>query len=664
MDPLEENQENPKYKDIAVLAIVPAIVGLLIVASWALYYWKIGPHFINAGLAILATVFGGFQRFVFGFKDVFNRKITVNVFVAAALLATLAIGEFRAAAIIVFIMALAGALESYTLDKTKKSIMALLDFAPKMATVRKNGEELAMPVSGIQPGDIVVVKPGTRIPVDGVVTAGTSSVNQAPITGESMPVEKFPGSTVFSGTLNESGWLDIHTEKVGEGTTLAKIVQLVQEAQRTRAPIQNLADRFTTWFLPAVILLAISAFFISGDIKVAVSVLLVACPCAFAIATPTAVTAGVSNLARKAVLIKGGIFLELGHKIDHLLVDKTGTFTFGRPKVMEIISFNGAKEEEILRMACIAEKYSEHPLARSILAAGKERKLEICDPEHFTSSTGMGVEAHWNSAKILVGKNTFLKKADIPLNPAVTANITHQSDMGRTAVLVAANGEAIGMIAIADEIRPEIAETILTLKTLGIKRITMLTGDHPRVAEAVAREIGVDDFQADMLPEHKQDFVRKLQAEGHVVGMIGDGINDSPALALADVGIAMGAAGTDVAIETADVALMNDSLTGIADFIWMSGKVMRRIKLNIFFSIFYNVIGLTLSVIGLMTPVIAVIFQEAGCVTVVLSSTLLLWSKRKNSYCPEQNSNPIIRIPEKGKEATADGGLIVEPDAD
>jgi P-type E1-E2 ATPase len=296
---------------------------------------------------------------------------------------------------------------------------------------------------------------------------------------------------------------------------------------------------------------------------------------------------------------------------------------------MEIISFNGAKDAEILQMACIAEKYSEHPLARSILAAGKERNLEIPDPEHFTSASGMGVEAKWNSVKILVGKNTFLREAGVPLDSSVADEVIHQSEKGRTTVLVAVNDKAIGMLAIADEIRPEIAETIRSLKALGVKRITMLTGDHPQVAEAVAREIGVDDFQADMLPEQKQDYVRKMQAEGHIVGMIGDGINDAPALALADVGIAMGAAGTDVAIETADVTLMNDNLTGVADFIWMSGKVMRRIKLNIFFSMVYNVIGLTLSIIGVMTPVIAIIFQEAGCITVVFSSTLLLWLKRK-----------------------------------
>jgi Cd2+/Zn2+-exporting ATPase len=617
------------YKDLVILAIVPVIVAVLIAASWVMAHWWIGPYFVSAGLAVIATLFGGFQRFIAGFNDIFKRKVTVNVFVVVALVATLAIGEFRPAAIIVFIMAVAGALESYTLDKTKKSIQGLLDFTPKMANIRRAGGEVSVLVSDIQVGDMVVVRPGERIPVDGLVTAGASSVNQAPITGESMPVEKFQGSSVFSGTLNESGRLEIRTEKVGENTTLARIVHLVQEAQGTRAPIQNLADRFTTWFLPAVLILATIAFIISGNIKTAVSVLLVACPCAFAIATPTAVTAGVSNMARRAVLIKGGIFLEQGHKIDHLIVDKTGTLTFGRPKLVEIVPFNGMGDKDILRLACVAEKYSEHPLARSILSAGKEKKLDISDPEHFTSATGMGVEAQCGGARLLVGKQSFLQESGVAVSTQVIREVVKQSEQGRTAVLVAHNNETIGLLSIADEVRPEIAETFRLLRTMGVQRITMLTGDHPQVAEAVAQAIGVDDYQAGLLPEQKQEFIKHLQSEGHIVGMIGDGINDAPALALADVGIAMGAGGTDVAIETADVTLMSDNISRVVDFMWMSGKVLRRIKLNIFFSMIYNAIGLTLGVIGLMTPVIAVTFQEAGCITVVASSTLLLWSKMK-----------------------------------
>ncbi|NQT87099.1 cation-translocating P-type ATPase [bacterium] len=613
--------------ELAVLLIVPAIVLVLTVASWVLAHWGIGPLFLNAGLALVATLFGGFQRFVAGFKDIGRRKITVNVFVVVALVATLVIGEFRPAAIIVFIMAVAGALESYTLDKTRRSIRDLLDLTPPTATLRRNGEEVTVPVAEIQVGDRVVVRPGERIPVDGTVVAGVSSVNQAPITGESMPVEKVEGNAVFSGTLNESGRLEIATEKVGEGATLARIVHLVQEAQGTRAPIQNLADRFTTWFLPTVLVLAVVAFFVTGDIKAAVSVLLVACPCAFAIATPTAVTAGVSNMARRAILVKGGVFLELGHKLDHLLVDKTGTFTFGRPKVMEILSFDRRTPDDILRLACIAEKYSEHPLGRAIMDAGKEKGLSIPEPDRFHSTAAMGVEAEWDGARIRVGKPSFLTEGGLRATPETERALVTQSERGRTAVLVARNDEVLGLLAIADEVRPEIPDAIRAFKAMGVKRITMLTGDHPKVAAAVARAIGVDDFQAELLPEQKQAFVKKCQAEGQVVAMIGDGVNDAPALALADIGIAMGAAGTDVAIETADVTLMNDDIAGVADFMRMSAKVLRRIKLNIFFSMIYNVIGLALSVVGLMTPIAAVIFQEAGCVTVVISSTLLLWAK-------------------------------------
>jgi heavy metal translocating P-type ATPase len=616
-----------KRREIVVLALAPALIIALTLASWALARWHIGPLYLNAALALAAVFLGGTPRFISGFKDIICRRITVNVFVLVALAATVAIGEFRPAAVIVIIMSVVGALESYTLDKTRRSISDLLDLTPPDATVRRDGLEVTVPVAEIQVGDAVVVRPGERIPVDGKVVAGASSVNQAPITGESMPIEKLPGSAVFSGTLNESGRLEIRTEKVGEGTTLARIVHLVQEAQGARAPIQNMADRFTTWFLPTVVVLAVLAFFVTGDIKAAVSVLLVACPCAFAIATPTAVTAGISNMAKRAILIKGGMFLELAHKIDHLLVDKTGTFTFGRPKVIEIVAFSGRTPDDILHLACIAEKYSEHPMGRAILDAGKGKGLCIPEPDHFNSAAAMGVEARWNNSLIRVGKPTYLKDGGLRITPRMDEHVAQQSEQGRTAVLVAQNDEPLGLLAIADEVRPEIPGVLRAFKAMGVKRVTMLTGDNPKVAAAVARAIGVDDFQAELLPEHKLAFVKKCQAEGQVVGMIGDGINDAPALAQADVGIAMGAAGTDVAIETADVTLMNDDISGVADFIWMSAKVLCRIKLNIFFSMIYNVIGLGLSVVGLMTPIVAVIFQEAGCVTVVISSTLLLWSK-------------------------------------
>ncbi len=631
--------ENHKEKlaqcrEILVLTIVPCIVGVFILISWVLAHREIGPYFLNAGLALVATLFGGFQRFIAGFKDIYNRRITVNVFVTVALIATVAVGEFRAAAIIVFIMAVAGALESYTLDKTRRSIRSLLDLAPKMAMVRRGEEEVAVLVSEVHIGDVVIVRPGERISVDGVVVVGASSVNQAPITGESMPVEKFRGSEVFSGTLNETGRLEIRTNRIGKDTTLARIVHLVEEAQETKAPIQNVADRFTVWFLPTVLALAVVGFLTSGNIKVAVSILLVACPCAFAIATPTAVTAGISNLARRAVLVKGGMFLELAGKIDTLLFDKTGTFTLGRPKVIEVAAFESMPEDDVLRLAAIAEKYSEHPLARSVMALCRERSIEVPDPDEFRAEIGMGVIAKWHDREILAGKEGFLRDKDVSITKDIEQTVSEQVEQGRTVILVVNDMKTIGLIAIADEIRPETRQAIASLKrNIGIKNITMLTGDNYRVAKSVAEQIGVDDFYAGLLPEQKQEFVQRLKNEGHIVGMIGDGINDAPSLALADVGIAMGVAGTDVAIETANVILMNDDFSRIVDFISMSKKVLRRIKLNIFFSIIYNAIGLILGSLGMLTPTMAVIIQEAGCVTVVFSSTLLLWAK-SNSYKP------------------------------
>ena len=306
-----DNVRAERRREVLVLALAPAMILALILTSWGLAHWHIGPWYLNAAVALAGMLLGGVPRFITGFKDAFRGKITVNVFVTVALAVTVAVGEFRPAAVIIFIMAVVGALESYTLDKTRRAIRDLLRLAPTTATVRRDGVEVTVPAAELQVGDIVVVRPGERIPVDGVVTAGAGAVNQAPITGESMPVEKAVGSDVFAGTLNETGRLDVRTVKCGSDTTLARIVHLVEEAQETKAPIQTMADRFTVWFFPTVMLLAMIAYFTSGDLKVAVSVLLVACPCAFAIATPSAVSAGIANMARRQVLIKGGMYFEL-----------------------------------------------------------------------------------------------------------------------------------------------------------------------------------------------------------------------------------------------------------------------------------------------------------------------------------------------------------------
>ena len=632
-----------KLREFVVHALVPAVVGVLILISWGLSLAHIGPVWANAGVALAATFFGGWQRFLGGFQDLFRKKITVNVFVVVALTATIAVGEFRPAAVIIFIMVVVGALESYTMDKNRQSIRGLLDLTPRTAKVRRGEEEAVVPLDEIAVGTVVIVNPGERVPVDAVVMLGATSVDQAPITGESMPVEKSQGSELFGGTLNLTGRVEARATKVGKDTMLARIVHLVEEAQGTKAPIQNTADRFTVWFLPVVLLLAIGVYATTGNIKTAVSILLVACPCAFAIATPTAVTAGISNMARQGVLVKGGAFFELAGKLDALVMDKTGTFTIGRPKVLDVIAFGDAARNDIVQMAAVAEKHSEHPLAKAVLNCAKEAGLETPEPEEFKVEIGRGVIAQWKGASIAVGQVDFLRGKGIPFSAEMEAAILSQTQQGRTAVIVARGAQAVGLLAIADEIRLGTKAAVAALhQVMGNRNITMLTGDNPLVAAAVAKAIGVEHFEAGLLPEQKQEFVKKLQASGRIVGMIGDGINDAPALALADVGIAMGATGTDVAIETADVTLMNDNLSRITDFILMSRAVLRRIKLNIFLSIIYNVIGLALGAFGLLTPIVAILFQEAGCISVVLSSMLLLWAKPKRPEVGVTGGLPLV----------------------
>lgn len=629
-----------RSREMIVLSLVPALVLALILASWGLAHWRIGPTLINAALALFAVFLGGIRRFISGFKDAVHGRITVNVFITVALAVTIAVGEFRPAAVIILIMAVVGALESYTLDKSRRSIQDLLHLTPPTAVVKRDGAEISVPVSELEVGDIVIVRPGERIPVDGVVTAGAGSVNQAPITGESIPVEKSKGSEVFSGTLNETGWLEVRTAKIGSDTTLARIVHLVEEAQETKAPIQGIADRFTVWFLPTVLVLAVIGYLTSGDLKVAVAILLVACPCAFSIATPTAVTAGIANMAKRGVLIKGGIYFEAAGKIDTLLVDKTGTLTLGRLRVAEVVGVAGITENEVLGVAAVAEKFSEHPLAKSVMRLAAERRLTVPDPDEFKAEVGMGVSARQGGVSIIVGKAEFLREHGCIVSAQLEKELNAQAERGRTAIVVARDQQAIGLLGIADEVRPETARAVTALKALGLRHIVMMTGDNPKVAQAVASQIGVDDFRAGLLPEEKQRVVKEHQGNGRIVAMVGDGINDAPSLALADVGIVMGAAGTDVAIEAADVTLMNDDLGRVVEFVQMSRMVLRRIKLNIFFSIIYNVVGLVMGTMGLLTPVVAVLFQEGGCVTVVLSSTLLLWARTK----PPADPAPFVMV--------------------
>ena len=622
--------ENPKRQsnlnELLILGIAPSTVLLLIILA-ALLLRFTGIKAISDTVAMLAIVLGGWFRFKQALKDVTRGKITINVFVTAAILASLLIGQFISAAIIVFIMSVAGSLESFTVKKTRQAIEGLLDLTPKTARILKGGKLVEIPLEEVNKGDVVVVITSERIPVDGHIIEGTAVINQAPITGESIPVDMFTGDRVFAGTLNESGNIQIEVDRIGADTTLARIIHLVEEAQERKAPIALIADRFTTYFLPAVALIALATFFLTGEVTRSVAVLLVACPCALAIATPSAVTAGIANLARRGVLVKGGATLEVAGKIKTVILDKTGTTTIGKPRVHSIVTFNNINEDELIRLAASVETFSEHPIASAILEKAKEINIAPVHPQNHQVIPGQGVSGLVEGKPVTVSNLRHAGKIAVQLNEAEKAEAARIEEQGFTVLAVASDNKALGIIGVGDQVREGVSKASQWLRQAGVERLLLFTGDHQRAAQQAAAQIGVDEIRSELLPEDKLRQLRALRRNGEVVAMIGDGINDAPALAEADVGIAMGTAGTDIAMEAADICLMRDELARVADTIVFSQQISRRIKINILLSMIYNGVGITLSSLGILNPIPAVLYQELGCLSVVMSSTLLLFSR-------------------------------------
>jgi heavy metal translocating P-type ATPase len=622
-------KESPRKKsnlgDILVLSLVPVTVLFLIIIAWLVLKFT-SLNLLSDIIAILAIALGGWLRFRQAIKDIARRKITVNVFVAVAILASLLIGQFISAAIIVFIMAVAGSLESFTVKKTRHAIEELLDFTPKTARILREGKLVEMPLEQVNKGEIVVVITSERIPVDGHIIEGTAAINQAPITGESMPIDKVTGDIVFAGTLNEAGNIRIEVDKVGADTTLARIIHLVEEAQERKAPIALIADRFTAYFLPAVSLIAVLTYVITGEITRAVAVLLVACPCALAIATPSAVTAGIANLARRGVLIKGGMFFEVAGKIKTVVLDKTGTTTIGKPKVHSIVTFDTIEEDELIRLAASVETFSEHPIASAILEKAKEMEIVPVHPQEHRVIPGRGVSGVVEGKPVTVSNLRHLEKTTFELTPEIKQEIEKMESQGFTSLIVSTDSKALGIIGVGDQVRNGVHEATSWLRKIGVGKLLLFTGDNKRVAQQIGKEIGVDEIRSELLPEDKLIQLRSLRENGEIVAMIGDGINDAPALAEADVGVAMGTAGTDLAMEAADICLMRDELVRVADTIRFSRGVSRRIKINILLSMIYNAVGITLSSLGILNPIPAVLYQELGCLSVIMSSTLLLFS--------------------------------------
>ncbi len=567
-----------------------------------------------------AIVFGLYPLVKTGLHDLLNeRKIGTEIFVTVATTIAVISGEYAAAAILMDIILIAEFIADLNTDRARASIKALIGSVPQVALVRSEDGERTVQISELKVGDVVLVRGGEKIPVDGIVVSGQASVNEATISGESLPVDKEPGASVLAGTLVESGALDITTQKLSQDTMFARIVALVENAESEQAPVQKLADKISAWLIPVVFIFLTLVYLITRDLRTIVTLLIFTSPAEIGLATPLVMIAAIARAARSGILVKGGIYLELLAKVDVVVFDKTGTLTVGKPEVVGIHVVNPAfTKEGLLTIAATADRRSSHPLAKAVINHAQELKLDIPEPTNFEMLRGRGVKATVEDQAVMVGNRALLKENGVSVPD-------ENADYQGTVVYVAVNGVLVGSLDLADRIRPGAKEVIARLKATGIKRVVMLTGDNVRVAQHVATELGVDDIQADLLPEDKVNAIMRLEKEGYRIAMVGDGVNDAPALARAQVGIAMGARGTQAALEAADIALMTDDLTKIVLARAIARRAYRTIQENIFAGVgIVHVLGITAGLLGIIGPVQAAILHLGPDVLVFLNSVKLL----------------------------------------
>lgn len=585
-------------------------------------------HPAALSLFVLSILIGGFELFKGGLINLSRFYFDMKTLMTIAIIGAAIIGEWREGAVVVFLFAVSEALEAYSMNKARQSISELMDIAPPTATVRRSNELIELDTEFIQIGDVLVVKPGQKIAMDGIVLKGSSTVNQASITGESVPVVKKKGEEVFAGTLNEEGSLEIQVTKRVEDTTIAKIIHLVEEAQAEKAPSQRFVDKFAKYYTPAIIgiafLVAIIPPLLGADwqtwIYQGLAVLVVGCPCALVVSTPVAIVTAIGNAAKQGVLIKGGIHLEEIGRIEAIAFDKTGTLTKGYPEVTYV---QAASEKDFIRNIMSIEAYSQHPLAQAIVQYGAKEHIHPIEVEEFQSITGKGAEAVINGIKWSVGSVTWIKTIS-SISEEVLQAVEKLQTEGNTVILATEEGNYRGFIAIADPIRSTSKKVLQSLKNNGIKHTVMLTGDDPKTANAIASRLGMTDVNAGLMPEQKLTAIQSLKEKYGAVAMVGDGVNDSPALAAANVGIAMGGAGTDAALETADIALMADDLEKLPYTIRLSRKALHIIKENIMFALGLKIIALLLIIPGWLTLWIAIFADMGATLLVVLNSLRLL----------------------------------------
>lgn len=626
---------NEDIKRNKIIENWPLIVSLILIISAFIYqsfYGETAP--VTIGLYVTAILIGGFSLFKEGITDLLKLNFSMQALMTIAIIGASIIGQWSEGSIVVILFAVSEALEKFSMDKARQSIRSLMDIAPKEALVIRDGVEELIHVNEIKVNDIMIIKPGQKIAMDGVIVTGRSSVNQAAITGESVPIEKKVDDEVFAGTLNEEGLLEVKVTKLVTDSTIAKIIHLVEEAQDERAPAQAFVDKFAKYYTPAIMLIAllvvvIPPLFFNGDwntwLYQGLSLLVVGCPCSLVISTPVSIVSAISNAAKNGVLIKGGIYLEEVGGLQAIAFDKTGTLTEGEPVVTDYISVNTSKESDNFMKIAALESYSQHPLASAILKELSHKKLSIdhINIDNFTSITGKGVQADTDGVTYLIGSSKLFN-TELNQSESLKAQYELLQKEGKTAMIFGTSTEILAIIAVADKLRETSQSVITQLHQAGIKHTIMLTGDNQHTAQAIGQEVGVTDIKGDLMPQDKLDYIKSLKNDYLKVAMIGDGVNDAPALAAASVGISMGGTGTDTALETADIALMGDDLEKLPFLIRLSRKTLSIIKQNITLSLVLKLLALLLIIPGWLTLWLAIVADMGATIFVTLNGLRLM----------------------------------------
>ena len=594
------------------------------------------PLIVSDLVMVAAALVAGIPIILKAARALMVKVIAIDLLVSIAAVGALIIGEYWEAAAVTFLFAIGHALEAGTMNRTRSALAELVAVAPDVAVVMRDGMQEEISAAQVQQGETVLVKNGAKVPVDGIVIAGTGAVDEASITGESLPVEKVEGDQVFAGTISGGGFLQVRATGIGADTTLARIIHRVEEAQDAKARTQSFMERFSTWYTPGIILLALTAGLLTGNVVLALTLLVIGCPGALVISIPVSIVAGIGRGAKDGILIKGGEFLETSAKISAVALDKTGTLTEGRPYLTDVTVLDPhLTRADVLGWAARAEAGSEHPLARPIIDAAAAEGLSTDGlPELTEPVPGKGIVATLEGRRVAVGNLPLLRAEGIPEDHGAAAEVERLAGLGRTPMVVALDGRVIGVVAVADRLRPDAKEMIARLHANGVKKVVMLTGDNRRVAEAVAAEVGVDEVRGQLLPEDKLVAVQQLQREGYTVAMVGDGVNDAPALATADIGVAMGAAGTGVAIETADIALMKDDLLKLPQAIGLARSTVSVMRQNIAIALL-TVVALLIGVFGGgVTMAIGMLVHEGSVLLVIVNAMRLMRRRQQQAGRP------------------------------